>query len=233
MNIKGNISFKDNLTLVYINIALVVVCAFLLYAYIDEIGNKPLIAVDSGYNTYSARMIRVEDPQAIDAQIRAHLSLSYGYLYNLTEYNYESNIEKALHLWSFTGGQLVTDYEREGLYDFLSTTPSRTECLIKSIKPLGQKVADIQYPEVNITSNGDISFQTMVRNGVKTYSYEVVTYRRIVRGMKIVSEEIHTETVEVYTGFDINQEYNPFGYKTETITRTIEQINVGTNTNNE
>lgn len=233
MNIKGNISFKDNVKLVYINLVLVVVCAFLLYAYIGEVGNKPVIAVDSGYNTYSARMIRVEDPKATDAQIRAHLNLSYGYLFNLTEYNYENHIEKALHLWSFTGGELVTDYEREGLYDFLSTTPSRTECLIKSIKPLGQKIADIKYPEVNITDTGDISFITRVRNGVKTYSYEVVSYRRIVRGMKIVSEEIHTETVDVYTGFDINEVYNPFGYKTETITRSIERINANTNTNNE
>ncbi len=226
MQIKGNITQKDNNKLVYVNLVLVAICAYLLYAFWTERNYKEIVAIDSAQEIYHGRMIRVPDREATSAYLKAHVRLAFMYLYNLSEYNYPDHIERALHLWSYEGANVVSRYERESLFDLLSNTPTRIECIVKKVEIVGEKVTEnLQYPKIiTDTLSRDINFINQVKENVRTFLVRTETYHRIIRGGQILNEEIHKEELEVYTGFDIDAEYNPFGYKCETISREVTRI---------
>lgn len=226
MKIKGNVTYKDNIKLVYANIILIIICVFLIFNFYREKNFKPLIVVDSAHEVYHGRMMRVPEQDAIISKVKAHVNMSFVFLYNLSEYNYHEYIEKALHLWGNEGVNVIGDYEKEGLYDLLSSTPTRTECLIKSIEYLGQKeTPEVSYPLVTVDpTTEEISFTHQVANNVVTHLVKVDAYKRVIRGSQILSEERHVEELEVYTGFATDIDNNPFGYKSETISREIQKL---------
>lgn len=226
MKIKGNITVKDNNKLVYANIVLLVVCAYFAHRFYSERNYKEIVAIDSAHEIYHGRMIRISDKEATIGQVKAHLNLGFTYLYSLSEYTYPTFIPKALHLWAQEGVEVVTNYEKESLLDLLTSTPTRTECLVMEIEVTGEKMVDnLQYPvAIQDSETGSISFRNEVATNVKTYMATVKSYHRIIRGAQILSEEIHTEELEVYTGFGVDSDVNPFGMKAQTITRKVERI---------
>lgn len=226
MKIKGNITQKDNNKLVYANLILMSICAFLVFVIYGDRNNKELILVDSAHEIYNGRMIRVPDVEAREASVKAHVKLGFTYLYNLSEYNYEDHIEWGLHLWAYEGANIVKTYEREKLFDLLNNTPTRIECKVIDLEVLGETMtAELRYPEiVKDTLTGDIAFIDQLRNDVLTYLVRSKTEHFIVRGSTIISREIHIEELEIYTGFDIDVDLNPFGMKSETITREVTKL---------
>jgi hypothetical protein len=225
MKIKGNIQYKDNVKLAYLNLGLTVILILVIFLFYKERNYKPIIAVDTAHSSYTGQMMFVPERKAIEGQLKAHINMGYHYLYDLSEKSYWPNVKNALELWSYEGLRVVQDYQKEGLHDIMSSTPTKTEVIVLASEITGQKMLDnLKYPEYNKSDTTGISFAHRMINNVQTYTAKVKTYHRVIRGNTILAEEYHYEEIEIYTGFAIDPDQNPFGYKLQTTTRTVEPI---------
>lgn len=193
MKIDRLLTYSKTVTIVAVFVSMISVLASLLYSFSlnKQLLKDRIYILDSNGVAFAAKNIK-QELMYREPEIRSHLITFHEYFFNLDQYNYEMNINKALELIDESGKNYYLTLLNTGWYNTLKMNNLVQEITFDSIimnTDVHPYLASV-YGKTNVYRYGEKGNGTKKIIGVECKLYDVARTQNNPHGMIISNYNI-------------------------------------------